>query len=118
MKIGDLVTYIHEDSESDKATGFYPPVGTIGCIRSLEPDAKLVEVEWESGTMGDGIWYVEMSHIKKVGDETLRELGVYDFANRYRNSLTKENLLKLILKFEFVVQNLPSLFWEEYGGEV
>lgn len=36
LNIGDRVRYIHEDTEDDKESGYYPPIGTLGTVVDME----------------------------------------------------------------------------------
>ena len=67
LKIGDRVKYIRIDSEFDKTTGYYPPLGTLGTIDKLDyADTEAgVRVKWDKGTKG-GAWWCNVSDIITV----------------------------------------------------
>ena len=64
LKVGTRVRYIREDTEEDKATGYYPPIGTLGTI--VTADALGYQVKWDEGTKGNGIWYCELTDVEEV----------------------------------------------------
>lgn len=69
IAIGDRVRYISIDSEDDKATGFYPPVGTCGIIVNMDEDGPMVK--WDNGTK-DGEWWCCFDDVEVVS-ETMYE---------------------------------------------
>ena len=67
IKVGSRVKYIHEDTEDDKASGFYPPIGTLGTITYLDKECDdSIQVKWDAGTSGDGIWWCETENVEIV----------------------------------------------------
>lgn len=64
LKVGSRVRYIHEDSDDDKESGFYPPIGTLGTITYIDKDS--IQVKWDEGTEGDGIWWCELECVEEV----------------------------------------------------
>ena len=67
IEIGDKVRYIAEDTEEDKATGFYPPKGTIGIVIGIEDDGAPYHIRWPEGTTAfDGCWYVKEKDVELV----------------------------------------------------
>lgn len=66
MKLGTRVKYIHIDTEEDKETGFYPPVGTFGTVVGI--DNTGVRVKWDSGTNGEGVWWCGCEDVEEVED--------------------------------------------------
>ena len=64
MKVGTRVRYIRKDSNLDKSTGYYPPVGTIGTVTQVTKDGYWVK--WAKGTKFDGTWFVTPKDVKKV----------------------------------------------------
>lgn len=70
LKVGDRVRYIREDTEEDKATGFFPPIGTLGTVHNIDHDAlhgvENMLVAWDKGTKGDGIWWCYATDVEKV----------------------------------------------------
>jgi hypothetical protein len=63
MKVGTRVYYIRKDSNLDKSTGYYPPVGTLGTVTQVTKDGYWVK--WDKGTTCDGTWFVAPDDIKK-----------------------------------------------------
>lgn len=49
------VRYIHENTENEKASGCYPPIGTLGTIINQHNDFILVR--WDSGTKNGTDWW-------------------------------------------------------------
>lgn len=72
MKVGMRVRYIHEDSEHDKRTGFFPPIGTFGTVKKIDsgPVGKeQIYVHWDSGTIGNGTWWCYWTDVEIVEGE-------------------------------------------------
>lgn len=67
MKIGVGVRYIAINSEEDKETGYYPPVGTCGTV--VDIDDVGIRVKWDSGTKGEGIWWCGFKDVEAVNEE-------------------------------------------------
>ena len=63
MKLGTRVKYIRIDTEDDKETGYYPPVGTFGTVVGI--DNTGVRVKWDSGTK-DGCWWCSFEDVENV----------------------------------------------------
>ena len=89
IAIGDRVRYISIDSEDDKATGFYPPVGTCGIV--VDVDEGGLMVKWGNGTK-DGEWWccfddVEVvpetmyARIKRMTPEEMKEFIYWVYLN-------------------------------------
>ena len=70
IKVGDRVRYVAVDSDKDKASGYYPPIGTLGTVLKVLPEAYLtnIEVRWDEGTAGDGIWWCYSVNVELVTD--------------------------------------------------
>lgn len=66
MEIGTRVKYIHIDTEEDKETGFYPPVGTFGTV--IETDNMGIRVMWDNGTKGNNVWWCSDKDVESVED--------------------------------------------------
>lgn len=64
-KVGDLVRYIHEDSAEDKATGYYPPIGTIGRVVMKGENESGLVIKWPEGTTAGG-GYVRETDVEGV----------------------------------------------------
>lgn len=64
MKIGARVRYIRIDNEEDKASGYYPPIGTLGTV--VDVNGIDIEVEWDSGTKDNGVWWCELADVEEV----------------------------------------------------
>ncbi len=92
IKVGSRVRYIRIDTEEDIETGYYPTIGTCGTVVRIGSDAD-IEVEWDSGTDGDGIWWCETKDVVEVEfslkdliDEKVNEIfTVYQAANDITN---------------------------------
>lgn len=67
-KVGSLVKYIREDSEGQKSTGFYPPIGTVGRIieEGMEEGITYYKIKWPEGTTTAGGGYVDEADVEKV----------------------------------------------------
>ena len=65
LKVGSRVKYIHEDTMEDKASGFYPPIGTFGTVVYAD-ELDTFQVKWDDGTDGDGIWWCEPESVEEV----------------------------------------------------
>lgn len=64
LKIGSRVQYTRIDNETDIETGFYPPTGVRGTVvRACLND---IEVKWDKGTKGDGIWWCKPTDVVEV----------------------------------------------------
>ena len=91
MKVGIRVRYIHIDSEEDKATGFYPPIGTLGTVIETYKgykDNEDILVKWDSGTSGNGEWWCRSSDVEEViseDKETLYSLMANYFYDCHMN---------------------------------
>lgn len=69
MKVGTRVRYIREENALYKASGFYPPIGTLGTVKDTDVCKKGEEqifVAWDSGTIGDGVWWCYESDVEVV----------------------------------------------------
>lgn len=68
MQVGTRVRYIFEDTEEDKLTGYYPPVGTLGTVERYcgQEEIPTLLVQWDSGTKGDGRWWCEHTQVEVV----------------------------------------------------
>lgn len=64
LNIGSRVRYIHENTEYEKATGFYPPIDTHGTVLEIIKDG--LRVQWDSGTIGDGGWWCGFEDVEEV----------------------------------------------------
>ena len=63
LKVGTRVKYIRGDTEEDKATGYYPPIGTLGTI--VTADTCGYQVQWDEGTKGNGMWYCDCTDVEE-----------------------------------------------------
>ena len=61
---GTRVRYIRMDTADERLAGYYPPIGTLGTIFTVDNDCY--EVKWDSGTDGDGIWWCEHDNVEEV----------------------------------------------------
>lgn len=63
IEIGSRVRYIRVDNEDDKATGYYPPIGTLGTV--VGNDGYCYQVNWDSGTKGNGIYWCDHTDVEE-----------------------------------------------------
>lgn len=63
IKFGSKVKYVRNDTEEDKATGMYPPIGTYGTV--VDIGLHCCKVKWNEGTM-DGAWWCDFSDVEEV----------------------------------------------------
>ena len=68
MEIGARVRYIHFNNDRDKATGCYPPVGTLGTVVAAYNGG--IMVQWDEGTKGDGKWYCLYCDVERISTDT------------------------------------------------
>lgn len=66
ITVGSTVRYIKEDTEVIKATGWYPPVGTLGTVKKVGETDKTYWVKWDEGTSGDSIWWCDFPDVEEV----------------------------------------------------
>lgn len=66
MKHGTRVKYIRNNNEIDFACGHYPPTGTFGTVIEIDTDDSIVCVKWDTGTMCDGVWWVNYNDLEEV----------------------------------------------------
>ena len=64
IEVGSRVKYIHVDTKEDIKTGFYPPIGTCGTVNTIA--GKTIEVVWDSGTKGNGVWWCESEDVEET----------------------------------------------------
>ena len=72
MKVGTRVRFINEVDVTYKSSGFYPPVGTLGTVKDIDARRKGKEqifVAWDSGTIGEGVWWCYESDVEVVEEE-------------------------------------------------
>lgn len=62
IEAGSRVKYIKEDTEDDKSTGYYPPIGTLGTV--LLADDFGCQVKWDEGTKG-GAWWCDLEDVEE-----------------------------------------------------
>ena len=63
IKVGSRVKYVRVDTDEDKATGYYPPVGTLGTVKFA--DEFGYQVKWDEGTK-PGAWYCDLGDIEEI----------------------------------------------------
>ena len=68
LKVGTRVRYIHKDTYDDKATGYYPPIGTLGTVTFTSLVDSEIQVKWDEGTIGDGIWWCNATDVEAVNE--------------------------------------------------
>ena len=64
LKAGSRVRYARIDNAEDIETGFYPPTGICGTVVRTCPND--IEVKWDKGTKGDGIWWCKPTDVIEV----------------------------------------------------
>ncbi len=64
IKIGSRVRYARIDNEKDIESGFYPPTGTCGTVVRVCPTD--IEVKWDNGVKGDGVWWCAPTDVVEV----------------------------------------------------
>ena len=85
IAIGDRVRYIRIDSEDDKATGFYPPVGTHGTV--VDMDETSYRVQWDQGVKLYSPWWCGFDDVKEVFHYRVEVLiGSYRFSRECNNA--------------------------------
>lgn len=77
MQVGTRVKYIRVDTEKDKATGYYPPVGTLGTV--IEAHEEDIFVKWDSGTTGEGEWWCYVDDVEELERTIKVELTESEF---------------------------------------
>ena len=104
MKIGTRVRYIHIDTEDDKATGFYPPIGTFGFV--VDTDKTGIRVKWDSGTKYEGVWWCAYEDVEEVKN---KDLGMCQTKRDIYEELTK-----LLTDYENTmdVEDYDDIDWE------
>ena len=69
IEVGTKVRYIRKDTEEAKATGYYPPIGTIGTVEDIDKYHKMIEVQWLKGTAkGNARWWCYDTDVEIVLD--------------------------------------------------
>jgi hypothetical protein len=63
MKTGSKVRYIANDTQSDKESGFFPPVGTVGTVTHVTEDGAWVK--WNAGTK-KGSWFCFSTDLEEI----------------------------------------------------
>lgn len=63
---GTRVRYIHMGTIEERTSGFYPPIGTCGTVVYGDDGDNTIQVKWDEGTDGDGIWWVETEYVEEV----------------------------------------------------
>lgn len=66
ITVGSRVKYIRNDDEYYRETSYYPPIGTLGTVVQVDSEDNTIEVEWDSGTMGRGIWWCNNTDVEVV----------------------------------------------------
>jgi hypothetical protein len=65
IKVDSRVRYIHKNTIEETTSGFYPPIGTCGTVTFDDGDG-CIQVKWDEGTDGDGIWWCEIENVEEV----------------------------------------------------
>jgi hypothetical protein len=64
IEVGSRVKYIRNDTPEDRASGFYPPRGTLGKVVEVFEDT--VRVQWDFYTKGNGLWFCGYEDVEVV----------------------------------------------------
>ena len=68
LKVGSRVQYIRADTTDDIATGYYPPIGTLGTVMFVSLIDNDIEVKWDCGTKGDGVWWCNHTDVQEISE--------------------------------------------------
>ena len=63
IEVGSTVRYIKEDTEDDKSTGYYPPIGTLGTVKIVDDGG--CQVKWHKGTK-NGAWWCDLDDVEEA----------------------------------------------------
>ena len=63
IEVGSRAKYTKVDTEDDRNSGYYPPIGTLGTV--VYADDFGYRVKWDEGTNGDGTWYCDSTDVKE-----------------------------------------------------
>lgn len=70
MKIGTRVRFNGKEAyEAYKTSGFFPPDGTLGTVEDIDTRRRGLLVAWDSGTIGEGIWWCDEGAVEIVEGE-------------------------------------------------
>jgi hypothetical protein len=73
VKVGTRVRFVGDETYvAYKSSGFYPPIGTLGTVEDTDTRREGEEqifVAWDSGTIGNGIWWCYESDVEVVEGE-------------------------------------------------
>lgn len=64
IEVGSRVKYIRNDTPEDRATGFYPPRGTLGKVVEVLDD--VIRVQWDFCAKGTGLWFCGYEDVEVV----------------------------------------------------
>ena len=66
IKVGSRVKYVGVNTEEDQATGYYPPIGTLGTVKMADMAGCLVK--WDKGTIYDNTWWCDLVDVEEAED--------------------------------------------------
>lgn len=111
MKVGTRVRFVGDETYTTyKSSGFYPPIGTLGTVKDTDVGRKGKEqifVAWDSGTIGNGIWWCYESDVEVVDEGE----GVNMFVIIY------DGCPKAIVETEADAQELVADLNQEFAHE-
>lgn len=119
IKVGSRVRYIREDGEFDKATGFYPPIGTLGTVKTVSGDS--CQVKWDEGTYGEGIWWCKLTAVEEAFK---MKFDINDYKDKYVMHCKTEEEAKDFCEYLHSVGRewctgasyLNNISWYPYGN--
>lgn len=90
IKVNSRVKYIKVDTEADKSTGYYPPIGTLGTVEFV--DYSGCRVKWDEGTQ-EGAWWCDLGDVEEVGDVAHLDMMIDWYALTENEQITLHSLL-------------------------
>ena len=92
ITIGSRVKYIKVNTEEDIATGYYPPIGTLGTVKIVDDVDCLVK--WDKGTDGDNTWWCDLVDVEKAQDTEHLDMMIDWCALTEKEQITLHALLR------------------------
>lgn len=91
IKVGSRVKYVKVNTEDDKPTGYYPPIGTLGTVKMFDNVGYLVK--WDEGTNGDNTWWCDLVDVEEAEDVEHLDIMI----NWYALTQKEQNTLHALL---------------------